>query len=108
MSASALSGLYDVAGNVVSPHDRPPDVPDLRFWGDPPRLPRGFEARLLGGNWYGSGPMVVIWHPEWQLHVDFPLSLTTKTGPRPIPKAVRVIREERKYSLQAPAPGVSP
>ena len=70
---------HDAAGNPVAPH-RPPEVTELPMWADAPDLPDGFEARILDGNWYGTGPIIVIWNPSLQLHVDIPMSQATPDG----------------------------
>ena len=70
-----LTGLYDANGNPVDVHDRPPDVPDLPLMPEEEigPLPKGLEARLLDGNWYGNGPEIVIWHPAQQVWYSVPL-----------------------------------
>jgi hypothetical protein len=63
---------HDGSGAPVRPDQRPPDVIDLPIYSGL-KLPKGIEARLLDGNWYGTGPMVVLCCPEHDLHVAFSL-----------------------------------
>jgi hypothetical protein len=96
------AGLHDANGNPVGPHDRPPDVTDLPLIpkNEIGPLPKGLEARMLGGNWYGNGPEIVIWHPKQEVHYNVPLCRKETM----LPHAVRVVSS----AARAAANGMSP
>jgi hypothetical protein len=97
-----LTSLYDADGKPVSGHDRPPDVTDLPLIpkGEFDPLPKGLEARLLGGNWYGKGPEIVIWHPKQEIHYSFPVSLKDTM----LSHAIRVVLVAAKAAASGMAP----
>lgn len=71
-----MSGdLHDADGTPITPDMRPPDVTDLPPF-EPPisGTPRDIEVKYLGGNWYGDGPCVVLWHLKRECHVVLPVS----------------------------------
>ena len=74
---------------TTNPQDRPPNVTELPIVPEAQigTLPSGLEARLLGGDWYGNGPEIVIWHPEHELHYNVPL----KRKETMLPHAIRVV-----------------
>jgi hypothetical protein len=73
MSRATTSKPHDAAGAPVGPDQPPPDVIDLPVWDGDVELPTGIEARLLDGNWSGTGPLVILWCPEHELHIPFSL-----------------------------------
>lgn len=68
-------GLWDANGVGVLRTQRPPDVTDLPPLAVEPgeNLPDGISLRLLEGNWYGSGPEIVVLHEAEMVHYSFPL-----------------------------------
>ena len=66
---------WDQDGKPVAPDQRPPDAPKLPLLALEPGevMPPGVSAHLLGGNWYGSGPEIVLWDGLSEMHLNFPL-----------------------------------
>lgn len=66
---------WDADGQPVLRTQRPPDVTDLPVLNpqSDETLPDGISLRLLDGNWYGSGPEIVVLHEVEMMHVTLPL-----------------------------------
>ena len=67
---------WDQNGNPTTPDQRPcedgRDLPPLALQGTE-KLPPRVEAYLLGGNWYGAGPEIVLYDVESDMNLSFPL-----------------------------------
>lgn len=75
MSLTDLTNLHDAYGNSVTPDMRPPDVTDLPLYTPPiDGTPKDIDVHYLGGNWYGDGPCVVLWHTKRKVHAILPIS----------------------------------
>lgn len=92
LNSSALSRL-DVGPNGMDT-PIPRDVTDAPYVPGLPRiqdgavgdLPRGVEARLLEGNWYGAGPEIVLYDVGTHRHVHVPLADRKR-----LPEAMRTL-----------------
>jgi hypothetical protein len=66
---------WDENGNPVDPDKSPGLVTLMPLLALAPgeEMPFGVGAHLLGGNYYGSGPEIVLWDGLSEMHVSFPL-----------------------------------
>lgn len=74
-SARFRGKSWDQDGKPIDRDQSPGDVRLLPLLGLTPKeaLPAGVSAHLLGGNWYGDGPEIVLWDGLSEMQFSFPL-----------------------------------